>query len=511
MKEEGAPPPPFPSQSQPEATWVCWGRSTINRSLNTCMRCPCAPAGPALLQPGTGHLVLPAENAMLQFYDVVHDRHVERLQVAPRNSVSLTTLKEEAGMDGAGGLPEEPRVARLAFSASGDWLVTAEVRPSLGSGRSVEWSLKFWERTSESQGRAGSRRRYVLNTQADVPHESDLTCLAYHPAKHIAVTGSASGQFKVWARHSAPKTPNNPVSASSSEWAWRCRSAGDTADTASSLGGAISAAAFSHDGSLLAMACGSRVSLWEPETNAQIAQLPAPSAGKSSLRHLAFIHGTSFLVGAASGGGSGGLLVVWNLLTASVWWSYRLPVSVLAADPRSARFAVAVHSPAGADSAAPAGDATRGGFVLLFDPVAAAPVAAWRLKPASSAPAALLFAPPGSDLAARFDGTAGAGPLLLINQTREFTVLGCPSTAAAASESDATAAAAAPESVLEGVFGAVPAASALAPSASSGAASGAASKSVPDLFDAPSHALPSVAELCPAFLEMIVSGLDARR
>ncbi len=39
------------------------------------------PAAPPAVQPGTGHLVLPAANTGLQFYDALSDRHVALLQV----------------------------------------------------------------------------------------------------------------------------------------------------------------------------------------------------------------------------------------------------------------------------------------------------------------------------------------------------------------------------------------------------------------------------------------------
>jgi hypothetical protein len=45
--------------------------------------CSAASSSPAgiVLQPGSGHLVLPAEHANLQFFDIARDRHVARLQV----------------------------------------------------------------------------------------------------------------------------------------------------------------------------------------------------------------------------------------------------------------------------------------------------------------------------------------------------------------------------------------------------------------------------------------------
>lgn len=45
-----------------------------------CSAAASSPAG-VVLQPGSGHLVLPAEHANLQFFDVERDRHVARLQV----------------------------------------------------------------------------------------------------------------------------------------------------------------------------------------------------------------------------------------------------------------------------------------------------------------------------------------------------------------------------------------------------------------------------------------------
>lgn len=41
-------------------------------------------AGRPVVQPGSGHLVLPCEHSLLQFYDVQRDRHVGRLQVRSR-------------------------------------------------------------------------------------------------------------------------------------------------------------------------------------------------------------------------------------------------------------------------------------------------------------------------------------------------------------------------------------------------------------------------------------------
>jgi hypothetical protein len=45
-----------------------------------CAAASSSPAG-VVLQPLTGHVVLPAEHATLQFFDMNRDRHIARLQV----------------------------------------------------------------------------------------------------------------------------------------------------------------------------------------------------------------------------------------------------------------------------------------------------------------------------------------------------------------------------------------------------------------------------------------------
>lgn len=51
---------------------------------------PLESTGACCLQPGSGLLVLPGDNALLQFYDAARDRHVGKMQVAPRNMVSIS-------------------------------------------------------------------------------------------------------------------------------------------------------------------------------------------------------------------------------------------------------------------------------------------------------------------------------------------------------------------------------------------------------------------------------------
>ena len=62
----GLRPPPLPISSSSSST----GRHSCSWD-----------AGSPVLQPGTGHLVVPCANALLQFFDAARDRHVGRMQV----------------------------------------------------------------------------------------------------------------------------------------------------------------------------------------------------------------------------------------------------------------------------------------------------------------------------------------------------------------------------------------------------------------------------------------------
>jgi hypothetical protein len=53
-----------------------------------CSAASSSPAG-VVVQPLTGHVVLPAEYATLQFFDMNRDRHIARLQVGAFSGVCL--------------------------------------------------------------------------------------------------------------------------------------------------------------------------------------------------------------------------------------------------------------------------------------------------------------------------------------------------------------------------------------------------------------------------------------
>lgn len=456
----------------------------------------------AALHPGTGQLVLAGANASLQFFDAARDAHAGRMQVAPRNFVSTTDAGARGGIYGP---PTEPQVLCLAFSADGGAMATVDVRPDGGAGGSVEPCLRFWERPaaagSGSGGAVAGAAPYALNTRVDDPHAGLVTGLAFHPSRAMAATCSTDGEFKLWVRG---RTPGAAGTNASSSGCWRCASVGSY--KRQPLGGCT----FSGDGSLLAVAAGGGVTLWRPQTNALVAALVAPPAtGGAPVNRLAFLTGSPHLVGTT--GGPHPHLVVWDLLSAAPAWVLPLPATALAADPAAPRFAVGV--PAGAT-----GPGAPGG-VLVFGAGEPAPRSACRV-PGGSSPAALLYAPRGSALAAQA-GSDGGSALLMVTSDRHFALLGGGSDVAAAAGSTGAAAAGEAEQgegaqagsgAHDDVFGKARARGAAAAAVAGGVSEqfgDAAQRAVAALFDAPSHVLPPPSALMPSLLELLVSGQPA--
>ena len=95
------------------------------------------------------------------------------MQVFSRNTVSLTQHdhKQQAGVYG---IPQEPHVAHLAFSSTGQAMATVDVRPNAGSLGSDEQSLRFWQRRQAGVAVGSDQQApfYAVNTFVDDPHRS---------------------------------------------------------------------------------------------------------------------------------------------------------------------------------------------------------------------------------------------------------------------------------------------------------------------------------------------------
>ena len=286
----------------------------------------------------------------LQFYDHETDRHISEVEVVPFNAVNRGDSAAEKGHGHA--------IEHVAFSGGGEWMVTVDRRKQLGavdSGNMDEQThLKFWSwRASTAppaaSGDAGEpaaeaaaetvivgEGQYVLDTTMEEPHKSPVTALCHHPTLPLAVTASEDFTFKVWALKDVAHQRGFNDASAANRTAWFCQSAGGYREQPARC------AAFSPDGSILAVGYKQVVTLWDPETCTLHQTLTHPPAAHT-IDQLGF-------TGEGGAAGHPPCLVacssewihIWNLLTLEVAWSVQLPgVQALATHPTATVFGVA--------------------------------------------------------------------------------------------------------------------------------------------------------------------------
>ncbi|CAO1631778.1 unnamed protein product [Sympodiomycopsis kandeliae] len=257
----------------------------------------------------------------LQFFDTLNDHIVSEIEVAPSNRVSRP---EDT--------PLEPtRIERVAFSsqrASGqsngqaEWMATIDSRN--GGALSSELALKIW-RYSSSAG------RYILNTRIDKPHEQGVTSLAFSPQSPtddptslLLVTTGLDKKIKTW------RITSHRARGGRLETYWIARSVFGHRETVPTQ------AAWSPDGSLLAVAQGGFVTLWEPISNSLITSLSCPELKSSSM--LSFIGRAARYIVVASNK----TMICWDLVASSVKWhkTFEENVDNLLVSPNSDTFSV---------------------------------------------------------------------------------------------------------------------------------------------------------------------------
>ena len=323
----------------------------------------------------------------LQFYDPVLDRHVAEVLTVDRHYVSATDSLRKA-------LPPSA-VVLSAFADNGLTMATVDRTPralhsagkgkgSGGGGRRRQrqrqhtppavavaedglqdaWTLKFWEFREEDG-------TYALTAVADAPHDAAVTGLAFAPDGRTCVSCSRDGTFKLWARSRrktiATITAKKKAHHQANRTTWVCRSVGSFRGGLPAL-----AADFSGDGSVLAVAFGHTVTLWLPDTNTLSQCLSLPRPGQA-ITHLTFVGSSQFLAVA-----TGAELVVWDLVSCSVAWSYRATVTALVVDPAAPvfapRFAASLFVPSASRKGTPVGGGDEG------SPTAQAPQATKKTK-----------------------------------------------------------------------------------------------------------------------------------
>ena len=327
-----------------------------------------------LIDPREGYLTMNGVPNSLQFYDLYNDRFISELEIAAPNAVRRDIKR--------GSILPISRVEHSCFTSDGSWLITVDHRVS--EWETDECSLKFWQYDASAQ-------RYCLHSRVDSPHSGPITSLACHPRLPLVVTTSTDTRFKVWALGGSGSGAAGDGAAS---YVWRCRSVGYY------RGQPCSTAAFSPDGSVLAIGSGAVVSVWDPLANTLLFTLTHPIDDietNDCVKKVMFLQGTPLIVTLTND-----RIVVWNLVSRAQWWSYAAEPSIAACDANSAVFAVALK-------------ARYENYLVVFDGYDPKPQSFLKL---ASKPLALAFVPENPA------NPSGKSPLIAyVNEHNEIVVL----------------------------------------------------------------------------------------
>ncbi|XP_009627084.1 uncharacterized protein [Nicotiana tomentosiformis] len=303
----------------------------------------------------TGLVAIRSENYCVQFYSLFDDREVSEVQVCERSHQPADEVTVVVNL--------------VALSPEGSIMITVETRlAEEGIGGLV--SLKFWSCSS-------SNKDFSLSTVVNEPHrDSGISSIAFHPSRHIAVSTSRGADFKVWVGSQEMQQKERMQNAG-----WTCHSVGSYKKKP------MTAAAFSGDGSVLAVAAERVITLWDPEKNILVATVGESLEPISS---LAFIGKSEYIVTTSQG--SNAQVSVWSMSKLSVLWSYKLKIEAVTCAIDDSLFAILALGPKSFGSGMSNEATTLGtdGVILLFNVGDLVPVASWFVRKAKGASLAFI-------------------------------------------------------------------------------------------------------------------------
>ncbi|KAJ8750843.1 hypothetical protein K2173_016024 [Erythroxylum novogranatense] len=290
-----------------------------------------------------GIAALRTENYCIQLYSLFDDLGISEVQVCERNHQpgdEVTVV-----------------VTLVVLSPDGSLMSTAEVKlAEEGLGGLV--CLKFWVSGSQN-------KEFSLSTIVYEPHrDANISAIAFHPTRRMAVSSSYGGDFKVWtcnidSQHKGQLLLNS---------GWSCHACGSYRKKP------MTAATFSPDGSVLAVAAETVITLWDPDKNILMTVIGETLMPIGS---LSFVGKSEYLVSASMGPQS--QLSVWSMSKLSMSWSYKLHVEAVASMAESSCFAALVLLP---ESDNETTNERRDGVILLFNAADPVPTATWLVKKA---------------------------------------------------------------------------------------------------------------------------------
>ncbi|KNA25055.1 hypothetical protein SOVF_009790 [Spinacia oleracea] len=301
-----------------------------------------------------GLIALPTDDYRIQFYSLLDDTEISEVQVCERNHQPSDDIMVV--------------VSLVALSHDGSLMSTVESRLAEdGVGALV--CLKIW--ASETQ-----KKDFKLSTIVYEPHrDAAISAIVFHPRKRMVVSSSYGGDFKIWVQSN---TTLGGVDGSSG---WVCHSVG------SYKGKSMTAATFSADGSILAVAAETVITLWDPDRNYLV---DVVGETYMPIVNLNFVGKSEYIVSTSQG--SRPELSLWCLSKRSRTWSYSLVVEAVACmedDPLFAVLAVVSESYVPTESngsSISSGD----GIILLFNINSPVPVGTWLVRKAKGGGLAFL-------------------------------------------------------------------------------------------------------------------------
>ncbi|CAI9088050.1 OLC1v1022281C2 [Oldenlandia corymbosa var. corymbosa] len=444
------------------------------------------PGCPVVVNHSNALAAVCTESYSIQLYSLLNDREISEVRVCERNHQPGDEITVVVNL--------------VALSLDGSTMGTVETRlPEEGIGGLV--SLKFWDSISHS-------KEFSLSTVVYEPHrEAGVSGMAFHPTRRMAVSSSYGADFKVW-------VCGSEVSQKDQKNGWTCHAVGSYKNKP------MTAVTFSADGSVLAVAAGNVITLWDPEKNFLVAVI-----GESTepITSLSFVGKSEYLVSASCG--SKPKLFLWSMAKLSLSWSYNLQAEAVSCAMDDSLFAVLARLPSfeskepiqaeskeplEAENKEPLQPSLQGadGSILFFKLDKAVPVSAWFVKKAQGG--TLAFVRGDSGFA---DGCAeGKLPefLTYINGAHEYVLLdpfgGCDKILRRVDQADNRVDF---EESTRGrygytsVYGSLPEFK-LEAADQTMAIGGSDSRSWEKILDGPSHSLPPLTKLCSAFLESLL-------
>ncbi|RDX65834.1 WD repeat-containing protein 75, partial [Mucuna pruriens] len=410
----------------------------------------------------SGLVAVQTENYGIQFYSLFANRGVYEVQVCERNHQPVDEVTV--------------LVSLVELSVDGSMMGTVEVKlPEDGIGGLV--CLKFWD--------LDDNKRFSVSTLIYEPHrDAHISAVAFHPTRHMAVSSSYGGDFKIWVCKEEIQQKGQLLQNSG----WMCHAVGSYKNKA------MRAAAFSADGSVLAVAADTVITLWDPNNNvlvAVIGETPMP------ITSLVFAGKSDYLLSVSHG--SKPQLSVWSMSKLAASWSYRLQIEAVSCAIDLSYFAVLALIPE-SNECSFKGD----GIISLFNVTDPIPLASWSVTKAKGGGLAFLKGDPSER--AVIDGESSQTLLAYINGDRDYVIFhpfGKEAYELSMTRQDDVVFEETGQYGYTSIYGELPKFD-LKRNMASSISSAASERPWETIFSGSSHMLPPLTKLCSEFLESLL-------